>query len=277
MDHSAQNMQSPLFDWHIAEGVLHIKQTKHVFEVTSDTDALFKLYEHLKSISTNRNIHALIYYSHANDSTFSASWKSMALALPMTTANKRAERYFNAINNFITFLSTLKIPTVHIASGLNSLLSLNISLSFDYRIAMERTMFENPNAALGVITKGSGYYLPKILGEMKAIEILGWRQFSAEEALSLGLIDKIIKQDDVEQELSFLTTQEFTENRPYILSLRKLYKCNLKDLEQSLAHEDELIRARLISPSFERLFEHHCVTILGVTPEQIRSAHHAQE
>jgi enoyl-CoA hydratase/carnithine racemase len=270
MDKSASNAEQPLFSWYVRDDVLHAEQRKHIFEVTNAVDELFRLYEYLETVSSRSDVRAFVLYSHTNDSTFSESWKAMALALPMTISNKRAERFFNAINNIIIRISTLKIPTVHIASGLNSLLSLNISLAFDYRIATEQTSFENANAILGVITKGSGYYLPKILGEMKAIEILGWRQFSAEEALSLGLIDKIIKQDAVDEEVAFLTTQEFIENRSYILSLRKLYKCNKGDLEKSLALEDELIRLRLVSPSFEKFFAHHCQTALGVTPEEIR-------
>jgi len=57
-----------------------------------------------------------------------------------------------------------------------------------------------------------------IFSIMKAIEVLGWRHFSAEDALSLGLIDKILKQDAVDEEIAFFKDAGI-HRKPFVYSV----------------------------------------------------------
>jgi 2-(1,2-epoxy-1,2-dihydrophenyl)acetyl-CoA isomerase len=104
------------------------------------------------------------------------------------------------VNRLILTLSTLNGITVFAGQGRISLFHMNLSLAYDYRIITDDAVIENHNAGIGLITKGSGYYLPRILGVKKATEILQWKTFSAEEALQFGLVDRIVPAARLEEE-----------------------------------------------------------------------------
>ena len=106
----------------------------------------------------------------------------------------------NEVNKLILTLSTLNRMTIFAGQGTVSLFYLNIGLAYDYRIVAEGTVFENLNLDIGLVTKGSGYLLPRLLGIRKATEVLERKSFSAEEALKLGLVDLIVPVSRLEEE-----------------------------------------------------------------------------
>jgi enoyl-CoA hydratase/carnithine racemase len=71
--------------------------------------------------------------------------------------------------------------------------ALDLALSCRRRIASPRSVFAHPGAGLGIITGWSGtQLLPRLVGRKKAFEIfLTAKKVSADEALEIGLIDKI--------------------------------------------------------------------------------------
>jgi enoyl-CoA hydratase/carnithine racemase len=71
--------------------------------------------------------------------------------------------------------------------------ALDLALACDKRIASPNAIFSHPGANLGIITGWGGTQrLPRLVGEAKALEIfLTAKRVTAEEALDIGLIDKI--------------------------------------------------------------------------------------
>ncbi|HEY0050656.1 MAG TPA: enoyl-CoA hydratase/isomerase family protein [Pyrinomonadaceae bacterium] len=71
--------------------------------------------------------------------------------------------------------------------------ALDLALSCRRRVASPRSIFAHPGASLGIITGWSGtQILPRLVGKKKAFEIfLTAKKVSAQEALEIGLIDKI--------------------------------------------------------------------------------------
>jgi enoyl-CoA hydratase len=74
--------------------------------------------------------------------------------------------------------------------------ALDLALSCDRRIALPNAVFCHPGANLGIITGWGGTQrLPRLIGEAKALEMfLTARQVGANEALQIGLIDRITGQ-----------------------------------------------------------------------------------
>jgi enoyl-CoA hydratase/carnithine racemase len=139
-------------------------------------------------------------------------------------------------------LSALNRMTVFAGQGTLSLLYLNIGLAHDYRIVAEDTVFENLNAHMGLVTKGSGYFLPRLLGIRKATEVLQWKSFSAEDALELGLVDRIVPVSRLEEETMQFVLADPVYSSSTLLGIRKLLKCDTKELKRSLDLEDCLIK-----------------------------------
>ena len=72
---------------------------------------------------------------------------------------------------------------------------MDLALACDYRIAAPNAMFGHRGASLGVITGWGGTQrLPRLIGKARALQMfLLAEMVSAQEALRIGLVDKIMK------------------------------------------------------------------------------------
>lgn len=77
-----------------------------------------------------------------------------------------------------------------------------LALACDFRIASEKARFGQPEILLGIIPGGGGTQrLPRLVGPAKAKDlILSGRQVGAEEALAIGLADRVVAPDAVYDE-----------------------------------------------------------------------------
>lgn len=234
-------------------GILVIREKQHILNVTENLGDIFTLYDYMNSTLSSKTFNALVMFARSEQNLriehsrflskiLSAKWESLDL-----------DRFLNVVDRFILSLSTLNCMTVFAGQGTISLFYLNTGLAFDYRIVAEDTVFENPDLDIGLITKGSGYFLPRLLGIRKAAEVLQWKDFSAEDALQLGLVDLIVPASRLEEE-----TMRFASGSQghisTLLGIRKLFKCDIKELERSLKLENSLIRERLKSAELRRSF-----------------------
>jgi enoyl-CoA hydratase len=71
--------------------------------------------------------------------------------------------------------------------------ALDLAVSCKRRIAAPRSIFAHPGVSLGIMTGWSGtQMLPRLVGEAAALEMfLTAKRINADEALRIGLIDKI--------------------------------------------------------------------------------------
>lgn len=80
--------------------------------------------------------------------------------------------------------------------------ALDLVLSFDLRIATPRSRFSHPGARIGIVTGfGGTSRWRKVLNRPAANQLfLANRIFSAEEALAMGLVDRVSEEWEVEIE-----------------------------------------------------------------------------
>ena len=252
---TTDNEQFPCLD----NEILVIREKRHIFHLTRDVQDIFSLYDYMDSVISSGAYKALVMFARSEQNLHiehrrflskilsgiweSPNWESLNL-----------DRFLNVVNKLILTLSTLNRMTIFAGQGTVSLFYLNIGLAYDYRIVAEDTVFENLNLDIGLVTKGSGYFLPRLLGIRKATEVLLQKSFSAEDALQLGLVDLIVPVSRLEEE----TMQFVSENQALLsstlLDIRKLFKCDIKELQRSLELEDNLIKKRLKSEEFLRTF-----------------------
>jgi enoyl-CoA hydratase/carnithine racemase len=94
------------------------------------------------------------------------------------------------------------IPRVTIAAVSGYALGggCELALACDLRIASDRARFGQPEVLLGIIPGGGGTQrLPRLVGPARAKDIIfTGRQVEAEEALRIGLVDRIVPADELE-------------------------------------------------------------------------------
>ncbi len=104
--------------------------------------------------------------------------------------------------NFTSALGTLAtLPRVTIAAINGYALGggLELALCFDLRVCAEVSKLGLPEVLLGVIPGGGGTQrLPRLIGSSRAKElIMTGRHVRADEALSIGLVNRVVPPDEV--------------------------------------------------------------------------------
>ena len=249
--------------------VLVIRQKQHIKTLTRDVSAIFSFYEYLETVLSRKSCKAMVMFARPDKDEYIEYSQFLSKVLSAKDSNHLIDRLVNVVNFFIRKLSTFNGITVFAGRGTVSMFHLNLSLAYDYRIVADDTVFENPGADIGMITKGSGYFLPRLIGVRKATEVLQWKSFCADDALDLGLIDRIVPASKLEEETMQFVAANLGASASIFLDIRKLFKCDAKELERSLELEDRLIKERLRSPDFRKSFGEYCIKTFGCDMEEL--------
>lgn len=94
----------------------------------------------------------------------------------------------------MTALAALEKPVVAAVNGTAAGAGMSLALACDFRLLSERASFINAFIHVGLVPdSGNLYYLPRLVGQAKALELamLG-EKVNAEEALALGLATRVV-------------------------------------------------------------------------------------
>jgi enoyl-CoA hydratase/carnithine racemase len=121
--------------------------------------------------------------------------------------------------------------------------------------ANPNTIFSMPFVSLGLVAEGgSSYLFPRLVGHAKAAEILlTGRNFSADEALQMGLINAV---DDDQLAVAMKFAQELSEQPPTaVINTKALLKSGSHDaLNQVMRAEGELFKMAMDSDEAQSAF-----------------------
>ena len=146
------------------------------------------------------------------------------------------ERY----NPIVLKMRNIEKPVLGSINGIAAGAGCSIALACDMRIASEKAKFIEVFVRVGLVPdSGSSYFLPRLVGLGKALEMafLG-DEMGAEEALRTGVVNRVVPADELEgatRELALRLAQGPT--KAIGLAKRAMNRALSMDLEQLLEYE----------------------------------------
>ena len=150
-------------------------------------------------------------------------------------ASEIMENYRKGIQQIPRLLESLRTPLVAAINGAAVGAGLDIACMCDLRLASPSARFGETFCKLGLISgDGGAFFLPRIVGHAKAMEMtLTGRIYSPEEALSMGLVNRIVPTNDLSRAAMELCRQ-IASHPPFAVQAAKAALKNRGNLETTL-------------------------------------------
>ena len=133
-------------------------------------------------------------------------------------------------------------PVIAAVNGVAAGLGLSYMLFYDMRIASDRARFGTVFARRGLVAEhGSSWLLPRLVGMHNACDLLfTGRLVDAQEALSMGLVNRIVPHDDLVAHVRELAREIAAQCSPRSIRImkRQLYGDLVGDLGTSVRQAD---------------------------------------
>ncbi|WLD94127.1 enoyl-CoA hydratase-related protein [Alkalihalobacillus sp. AL-G] len=107
-------------------------------------------------------------------------------------------------NPMVKKLASVEKPVIAAVNGVAAGAGMSIALACDFRVLSEKASFIEAFINVGLVPdSGNLYYLPRLVGHAKALElaVMG-EKITAEEAKDLGLATKVIPLDQWEEDVA---------------------------------------------------------------------------
>ena len=157
--------------------------------------------------------------------------------------------------NFLFAIHNFPKPLIAAVHGRAVGIGTTMLMHCDIVTANSNTVFSMPFVSLGLVAEGgSSYLFPRLVGHAKASEILlTGRNFSAEEALQMGLINQIAD-DHFAAAMKFANT--LAEQPPTaVINTKALLKSSSHEaINQVMRAEGELFRMAMDSDEAQQAF-----------------------
>src|SRR5581483_4695306 len=148
----------------------------------------------------------------------------------------------------------LSKPVIAAVNGVAAGLGLSYMLFYDLRIASERARFGTVFARRGLVAEhGSAWLLPRLVGMHNACDLLfTGRLVDAQEALRMGLVNRVVAHDDLMSEARSIAREIATWSSPRSIRImkRQLYGDLFQDLGESMGEADREMVASFSTEDF---------------------------
>jgi cyclohexa-1,5-dienecarbonyl-CoA hydratase len=130
-------------------------------------------------------------------------------------------KMIEVFHRMFRLMDSLKVPSIAVVNGSALGGGCELALYCDMVIASERSKFGQPEIQVGVFPPIAALIFPRMIGRKKAMElILAGETIGAQEALALGLINKVVPEATLSEEAnSFI--EKFKKLSGIVLRLTK--------------------------------------------------------
>ena len=157
-------------------------------------------------------------------------------------------KMIEVFHKMFRLMDRLKVPSIAIVNGAALGGGCELALYCDMVIATEKSKFGQPEIQVGVFPPIAALIFPRTIGRKKAMElILSGETISAQEALGLGLVNKVVPEASLAQEVNGFI-EKFTKLSGIVLKLAKeatLAGLN-DDMDQGLKAIEKIYLDRLM-------------------------------
>jgi len=239
------------FSASLEDDVLVLRDKDAIIRHTTDLSVTDAFFDYMEDVAREPRIRAVVFFGSPNKPGGLETIQFYRQVMESPREHYFLERLFNLVNTYTVALTGFEKITIRAECGRISSLHLNMGLACDYRIVSDDAVFENAAAELGLVTKGGGaYFLSRLVGYRVASQVLMWNRFSAEEALDLGIVDRVVPRDKIEEETLRFARAQLARPISTLIGVRKLLKTDVEALKKSLGIEDQLIHNRINHPDF---------------------------
>ena len=217
-------------DERIATVLLNRPETFNAFNL----EMIENLAGHLITLSMDQGVRAIIISGEGK--AFCAGgdlkWVGAFPQGPPAAFHELAARFHQAILE----IRRMSKPVIAAINGIAAGGGFSLALACDFRVMAESSLLRQAYTSNGLCIDGGGsFILPRLVGMARALEIMAFdKPISSEQALSWGLVTKIVKDGNALQEAAVMA--------------RELIKGSLHSFGWS---------KRLLTDSFNSSFETH--------------------
>jgi len=207
------------------------------------SDALLKIWN-------DKEIRAVVIRG-VGERAFSAGADVMAFTEVRSKAD--AEKFIRDFQEVMNIIEAMPKPVIAGIDGYALGGGCELIQACDLRIATERAEFGQPEINLGLIPGAGGTQrLPRLIGLSKALElILLGNRIGAEEALRIGLVNKVVKPEKLDEELQAMA-EKLASMPPLAVRAAKQLVLTAREapLSRGLAAERTLFADLLFTKDF---------------------------
>lgn len=166
-------------------------------------------------------------------------------------------RLLDAGRDVVTQIVDMEKPVIASINGVAAGAGCNLALACDYRIASDEAKLGQTFIRIGLHPDWGGtWLLPRLVGRSRAFELMAsGRMVPASEALEMGMLDRVVKGDQLAAETATLAATWAAAAPLPLRDLKKaLRESDRNDLRSQLVMESEhQVRAFLSSDAAERM------------------------
>ncbi len=112
-------------------------------------------------------------------------------------------KMIEVFHRMFRLMDELKVPSIAVVNGSALGGGCELALYCDIVIATERSKFGQPEIQVGVFPPIAALIFPRMIGRKKAMElILSGETINAQEALAMGLINKVVPEGSLAEEVN---------------------------------------------------------------------------
>jgi 2-(1,2-epoxy-1,2-dihydrophenyl)acetyl-CoA isomerase len=206
------------------------------------TDLATELIQVFESLSANSDIRAVVLTGTGKAFSAGGDVKQMATVIGEDAPNK-FRLALDIYHRLILLMRELPKPIIAAVNGVAAGAGFNLALACDVRIAASTAKFSQAFIRIGLIPDfGGTFFLPRIVGWAKAMELMMTGELiDAEKAKELGLVNLVVKGDELNETAGFFAKQAAELPTSAIGRLKKLLDASYTStLSQQLELEAEM-------------------------------------